>query len=66
MHQRPPDPSNDFGHFNNERLRFWLCVLREVRLAFEAAAESKWLTYLIFSLALGGSAPWLIKTYLFH
>lgn len=66
MHHLPPDPSNDFGHFKNERLRFWLCVLREVRLAFEAAAGSKRLTYLTFSLALGGSAPWLIRTYLSH
>lgn len=52
MQHRPTDPSSDFRHFKNERLRFWLCVLREVRLAFEAAAASKWI-WLTFSLALG-------------
>ena len=52
MQHRPSDPSSDFGHFKNERLRFRLCVLREFRLAFEAVVSSKWL-WLTFSLALG-------------
>lgn len=66
MQNRPPNPSNDFGHFKNERLRFLLCVIREIRFAFEAAVASKWLTYLICFPALGGSASWLIKTYWFR
>lgn len=61
MANRQPDLPNDFGHFKNERLRFWLCVIREVRLAFEAAAASKWITYWICSTVLGGL--WAIKTY---
>ena len=51
MHHRLPNPSSDFDHFTNERLRFWLCVLRECRLAFEAVAASKWI-WLTFPLAL--------------
>lgn len=53
----------DLPHFKSERLRFLLCVIREVRLAFEAAAESKWITYWSCSTVLGGSALWVIKTY---
>lgn len=66
MHHRPPAPLNDFGHFKNEYLRFLLCLLRELRFAFEAAASSKWITYWTFFLVLGGSASWVIKTNLFH
>ena len=66
MHHRPADSTNDFGHFKNEYLRFLLCLLREVRFAFEAAACSKWLTYWTFFLVLGGSASWVIKTRWFH
>lgn len=66
MHYRPPDPLNDFGPIKNENLLYKLYVIREIRRTVEAFAASKWLTYLTFSLALGGSAPWLIKTYLSH
>ena len=58
-----PDP---YDGFTDERLRFWLCVIREIRHVFEAAAASKWITYLIFSTALGGSSSWLLKTYWLH
>lgn len=63
MAKRLSDLPNDFGHFKNERLRFCLCLIREVRLAFEAAAASKWITYWTCSMVLGGSALWAIKTY---
>ena len=65
MLHRPPDPLNDFGSIKNENLLYKLYVLRELRLAFQAAVASKWV-WLTFSLALGGSAPWLIRTYLSH
>lgn len=57
-----PDP---YDGFTDERLRFWLLVIREGRLIFEAAAASRWITYWTFSAALGGPATWwVIKTYL--
>jgi|GEM_PF-4457473 hypothetical protein len=63
MPKRPPDNDDDFVHIKNERLRFWLCVIHEGRLAFEAAAASKWITYWTCSTVLGRSALWAIKTY---
>ena len=66
MQNHPPRPANDFDHFKNEYLRFFLCLLREVRFAFEATASSKWITYWTFSLVLGGSVSWVMKTYLFR
>lgn len=59
-------PSPDFSHFKDERLRFWICVVREVRLGFEAFAASRWMTIWISSMALGVPAAWLIKAHLLH
>ena len=64
MHHRPPAPLNDFGPIKNENLLYKLYVLRELRLAFQAARTSKWV-WLTFSLALGGSASWMNKTHWF-
>lgn len=58
-----PYKTDPYDGFTDERLRFWLCVIREGRLAFEAAAASKWITYWTCSTVLGGSALWAIKTY---
>lgn len=63
---RPDDDPNGFGHFNNEFLKFLLYLVREIRLAFEAAAASKWVTLWVCSMVLGVPASWLIKTYLFR
>ena len=63
MANRQPDLPHEFAHFKNERMRFWLCVIREGRLAFEAVVASKWITYWICSTVLGGPALWAIKTY---
>lgn len=57
-----PDPYDGFA---DERLRFWLCVIREIRHVFEAAA-SKWMTYWTCSTVLGGSAIWVLKAYWLH
>ena len=66
MHHRPPAPLNDFGPIKNENLLYKLYVLRELRLALQAAVASKWV-WLTFSLALalGVSASWMNKTHWF-
>lgn len=63
---RQPDLPNDFRHFKNEYLLFFLYAIREIRRMFEAAASSRWITYWTVSMVLGGSAPWLLKTYWPH
>lgn len=45
-----------YDGFKNEYLRFWLCVIRELRHAFEAAASSKWITSLVVLALLSGYA----------
>jgi hypothetical protein len=68
------DP-DDFQHFKSEPLRFTLCLIRElstcflglvveIRRAIEAAAASKWMTWVISSATVGGSA-WLLRTHFF-
>lgn len=55
VRRRPDDDPTGVGHFENESLKFLLCLAREIRLAFEAAVASKWVTWwLICSVALGG------------
>ena len=49
-------PKDTYDGFKNEYLRFWLCVIRELRHIFEAAAASKWITSLIVLAVLGGYA----------
>lgn len=50
---RPPKPKPDpYDGFTDERLRFWLCVIREIRHMFEAAVASKWIACLIVSTLL--------------
>ena len=39
------NPQPDLPHFKSERLRFLLCVIREVRLAFQAAVDSRWIIH---------------------
>lgn len=49
-------PKDTYDGFKNEYLRFWLCVIRELRHVFEAAAASKGITLVIIFLVLGGYA----------
>lgn len=49
-------PKDTYDGFKNEYLRFWLCAIRELRHAFEAAAGSKWITVLVAYVLLGGHA----------
>jgi hypothetical protein len=63
---RPPDLPSDFRHFKNEYLLFFLYAIREIRRMFEAAASSRWITYWTVSLVLGGSSPWILKTFWTH
>lgn len=60
MPKRLPDNDDDFVHIKSERLRFFLYAIREGRRMVEAAAASKWMTWWIFKLAVGGSASWLL------
>ena len=55
------DDHDDFGHFKNEILKFLLFLVRELRLAFEAAAASKWVTWWTCSAVLVGSTSWVAK-----
>lgn len=52
MRRRSDDDPTGFGHFDNELLKFVLCLVREARLAFEAAAASRWVAW--------GSVLWLL------
>ena len=63
MQNHPPKPPNDFGPIKNENLLYRLYVIREVRFAFQAAATSKWMTWWIYKLILGGTASWWIATH---
>jgi hypothetical protein len=49
-------PRDPYDGFKNEYLRFWLCAIRELRYAFEAAVASKWGAPLIVAIVLGGYA----------
>lgn len=49
-------PRDTYDGFKSEYLRFWLCVIREIRYAFEAAAASKWIIWSITLMVLGGYA----------
>ena len=66
MDRKPrKDDHDDFGHFKNETLKFVLCLVRELRFAFEAAAASKWVTWRTRSAVLVGSASWATKSLFF-
>ena len=54
MARLQPQESDDFTHFKSERLRFVLCLVREIRLAFEKAIENKWIASLVFGVVVAG------------
>ena len=59
MDRKPHRPADDqFGSFKSEKLRFVLHVLLQLRLAFEAAANSKWITWLVCSSTFLGWSAW--------
>lgn len=55
------DEDDDFGRLKSESLKFVLYLVRELRIAFQAAAASRWITWWICSTALVGSASWATK-----
>jgi hypothetical protein len=62
MNRKPrKDDDDNFGKFKNENLKFLLCLVRELRFAFEAAAASRWLTWWICVVLLG-SVSWATKS----
>lgn len=62
MDRKPrKDDYENFGHFKNEMLKFLLCLVRELRLAFEAATASKWVTLWACSAVLVESASWATR-----
>lgn len=61
--QREDEDLGCFAELKSDRLKFVLYLVREARLAFEAAAASRWVTWCV---VVGGSASWLIKTHLFR
>jgi hypothetical protein len=67
---RRPSPGQDkegFGRFFiREVFGLVLGLAQEARRVAEAAAGSKWVTWWICSVALGGTASVLIKGHLLH
>lgn len=64
--RREDEDMGCFAEVKSDRLKFVLYLVREARLAFEAAAASRWVTWWTCSVVVGGSASWLIKTHLFR
>jgi len=56
---RKDDP-DDLSHFQSEAVKATLYVVRQLRLAFEAAASSKWMTWWV----LAGPVVWAAKSLL--
>ena len=68
MSRRPPPEPESFVRFLIRSVfDLVLGLAQEARRVAEAAAASKWVTWWICYVALGGSASWLmIKTHLLH